>query len=126
MRFAKSFPLILAALLLAGCSNSSDSSDSANKASDEELKATTMNSLIARGCDKYLQADSKGALADFAALAKLDSTYKEVEIATEDIVNTMKGVKTLNEINNLAEEDRGRVFDSILVVENLCAGVDAP
>lgn len=122
MRFPKSFPLILAAFLLAGCSSGSNVSN----ASKEEVTGPTVEQLIAKGCEKYLVNDSKGAQADFAALAKLDATYKEIEAANKDITDTLKGVTTVEAISALPEKVRLRVYESILLMENLCSGVDAP
>jgi PBP1b-binding outer membrane lipoprotein LpoB len=126
MRFPKPFSIVLSALLLAGCASGSNEKSDAKKEVASSKAPATVEGLISTGCDKYLAADSKGAKEDFATLAELDSTYKEIETANEDIAVTMKGVTTVQAISDLPEKDRQRVYESILTMENLCAGVDAP
>ena len=126
MRSPKALPILLCALLLAGCSSAGKESGLAKKEVAATKAPATVEGLISTGCDKYLAADSLGAKKDFTALAKLDSNYKEIETANEDIAVTMKGVSTIQGITDLPEKDRQRVYQSILAMENLCGGVDAP
>jgi len=126
MHFPKTLALALCGLLLAGCSSGTNKAGKAAKEVAASKPAPTVEGLISSGCDKYLASDSQGAKEDFAALTKLDSAYKEIETANADIVATMKGVDTVQAITDLPEKDRQRVYESILTLENLCAGVDAP
>jgi hypothetical protein len=126
MRFPKPVVLLLCIPLLAACSSGSKESGQAKTEVASAKAPATVEGLISTGCDKYLAADSLGAKVDFTALAKLDSTYKEIETANDDIAVTMKGVTTIQAITDLPEKDRQRVYESILTMENLCAGVDAP
>jgi PBP1b-binding outer membrane lipoprotein LpoB len=126
MRFPRPLSILLCAMLLAGCSSTSTDTAKAKKVVASAKAPATVEGLISTGCDKYLASDSAGAKADFTALAKLDSMYQDIETANDDIAVTMKGVTTVQAITDLPEKDRQRVYESILTMENLCAGVDAP
>ena len=125
MRLIRLTPLALAAMILTSCT-SGPLESAGPKEIGSAAEKPTVESLIALGCDKYLGLDSKSAQAHFEALAKLDSSYNDVKNATKDLITTLKGVRTVQAIEELDAKSKQRVYESVLTIESLCVGVDAP